>query len=43
MYEVTINVGANAKNYWAFLHFEDKEGKVHSREVSGGTGSDDQW
>ena len=34
MYEVTINVGANAKNYWAFLRFEDKEGKVHSREVS---------
>lgn len=33
MNKVEVNIGANTKEYWAFLHFEDRKGVVHERRI----------
>lgn len=35
MFEVEIRNGASPSKYWAFVHFEDKAGAIHSRDVGG--------
>lgn len=33
MYEVTIKIGANAKEYWASLEFTDDKNKIHRKDI----------
>ena len=33
MYEVTIKISANIKEYWASLEFTDEKNKVHRKEL----------
>lgn len=35
MYEVTMEIGASASNYWGKITFIDKKGVAHSKEISG--------
>lgn len=34
MYEVNIEIGASASNYWAVLTFEDANGKQHEKQIT---------